>query len=531
VQANHEDRTVGDLVMLHRAGMLRANPEYQRGVVWSKSQKRLNALYEFVEGGFTLLDPVKDDDEAKFPAFIKAQPCPWGGKDFDALPASLREQFLNTPLRTANIATDRPNEVRDLFVRLQSGLPLNAQETRDAWPGQFTDFILWLGGKPELPRYPGHEFFKGPMGLGGEGDRGKTRLLAAQIALLFLSRRERGADYFSDIGSSAITEFYYRNIDFDRNSANARRLCQILTKLHQLLQPGHRPRLKAHDAIHLVLLVDALWDEYTRSWEEKLPKALDRFLAEMALAKTRRDSVHPNEFWVRYGQWTRVNSDRGDRIAHRHQFYLEKMLAYMQPLQFKDPDRAFGELERTILFYRQAKRCAVCDGQVAWNEVEVHHVAGHAAGGATDLRNGAVVHAHCHRRARPRARPSPRSSWGGRCWTPPAWDWSRRRGASPAAVHPADQRQDRDAPAKTRDHIEGELGRPVLGKAVSDRHGQPDIGRQEGHHRDEAEQFSDAGGQGDSSGRADGGLIGRGPRARHPRPQPQFARIRNKDLR
>jgi tRNA-dihydrouridine synthase B len=214
--ARQEIKTVGELIELKKVNMLTANPEYQRGAVWSRTQQRklidsvmrgyplpliylhhikkqvagmsredleiidgqqrINALYEFSEGAFTLFDPVKDDEVARFPAFIKAQPCAWAGKNSDQLDPELRRRFLETELTVAMIETDQINEVRDLFVRLQSGLPLNAQETRDAWPGQFTEFVLKLGGKPELPRYPGHDFFTRTLGMKPGSDRGKTRV-------------------------------------------------------------------------------------------------------------------------------------------------------------------------------------------------------------------------------------------------------------------------------------------------------------------------------------------------------------------
>ena len=116
-------------------------------------------MYFFKEGKFKLFDPVKDEAEARFPAFVKEQPCPWGGKDFEHLTRELQQRFLNTPLPVVMIETQDQNEVRDLFIRLQAGMPLNSQEKRDAWPGNFTEYILKVGGKPVLPRYPGHDFF------------------------------------------------------------------------------------------------------------------------------------------------------------------------------------------------------------------------------------------------------------------------------------------------------------------------------------------------------------------------------------
>lgn len=180
--------SVKDILELKRNGMLAANPEYQRGSVWIPDQQkrlvdslfrqyplpliylhhihneiggftrdgldvidgqqRINALFRFSEGGLRLFDPAKDAAIARFPAFIKDQPCEWGGKTFHELTTDLKEKFLNTPLSIVYITTDLPNEARDLFIRLQAGLPLNAQEKRDAWPGKFTDFVLRVGESP-----------------------------------------------------------------------------------------------------------------------------------------------------------------------------------------------------------------------------------------------------------------------------------------------------------------------------------------------------------------------------------------------
>jgi hypothetical protein len=435
MKANQEIKTIRELIQLKKAKMLAANPEYQRGAVWSRTQQRklidsvmrgyplpliylhhiktevagmaredleiidgqqrINALYEFSEGAFTLFDPVADDAVARFPAFIKAQPCTWAGKNCDQLDAETRTRFLDTPLTVAMIETDQVNEVRDLFVRLQSGLPLNAQETRDAWPGQFTDFILKVGGKPELPRYPGYSFFTRTLGMKPSSDRGKTRQLAAQLTMLFLARRA-GNERLCDINAGAINEFYYSNLDFNAELAEPQRLLAAMTKLEQILIPGKHPKLRGHDAMHAIMFVDSLMDDYAPTWQDRFPAALDQFLAGLANAKSDMDGTEPDEFWTQYGQWTRVNSDRGDNIARRHRFYVRKMREYMQPLTLKDPQRLFGELERTILFYEQGKLCAECDGSVDWHDCEIHHVEEHSQGGQTTLENGALVHKGCH---------------------------------------------------------------------------------------------------------------------------------------
>ena len=227
MQTNHLTKKVDHLLEWNRANMLAPNSEYQRGSVWTTPQKmrlvdsvmrgspiplidlnhirkevagaqrddfeiidgqqRIDALHEFMEGHFKLFDPIADEAAAQFPSFIKEQPCRWAGKSFEELDKEEQIRFRDTELSVVMIQTDAQNEARDLFIRLQAGMPLNAQEKRDAWPGNFTEYILKIGGKPEIPRYPGNEFFNAVM-KARKRNRGDYRQLAAQMFLLLMAR-------------------------------------------------------------------------------------------------------------------------------------------------------------------------------------------------------------------------------------------------------------------------------------------------------------------------------------------------------
>lgn len=429
---DHE-QTVAGVLELKANQMLSPNPEYQRGAVWTPAQKkklidsvlrgypipliyfhhirqvvgkltserfevidgqqRINALSEFREGAFKLFHPEQDAKEARFPEFIKRQPCPWGGKEFDDLTPELKDKFLGTRLPVVEIQTHDPHEARDLFVRLQAGMPLNSQEKRDAWPGQFTEFILRVGGKEKVDRFPGHDFFNLILRARQTKDRGKYRQLAAQVAVLYFSRRANGA--YRDINASALDDFYYENLDFDSNSEDAQRLLRVFEKLTTIFRDQKRPKIIAHETIHLVLLVDTLLDNYTRAWETHFATAFDEFRRKLVLAKETRDDERPDEYWLRYGVHTRVNSDRGETIQRRHQFFSVKMRDSLKP-QPKDPKRLFGPVERELIYYRDKKQCAECAGEVVWAEAEIHHVTQHSQGGRTLLDNGALVHSSCH---------------------------------------------------------------------------------------------------------------------------------------
>ncbi len=419
--------------------MMIANPEYQRGIVWNEAQQkrlidslfrgfklpliylhekkeeiagytrqgleiidgqqRLTAIHHYIEGSFRLFDPLTENNKAKFPRFLLDQPCPWGGKFFRELSSELQKKLLKTDLSLAMIQSNDTNEIRDLFVRLQAGSALNAQEQRDAMPGGMNEYILRLGGKPDVLRFPGHDFFKEVMGARPRSDRGKTRQLAAQITSLLLTQRSKKGGGLPDINAAAIDHLYYDNLDFDPDGAEGRRIWKTFDILHKLLRDGMLPRLKGHDAIHATLLVDRLRDDFSPAWQDEFVTALSAFLLNLKGANKLEESDPKYRFWSQYGTWTRVSSDRGEKIFLRHSFYVSEMLAAMPITVRKDSRRQFTEESRELVYLQQRMLCAVCRGSVRWEDAEIHHVEEHQQGGRTSLSNAALVHKECHPRS------------------------------------------------------------------------------------------------------------------------------------
>ena len=425
---NPEKITIQNLLELKKNSMLIVNPEYQRGAVWSENQQkklidsvlrgyplpliylhhkkriiagmqnegleiidgqqRINALHKFGENALKLFDPVKDDKVARFPNFVKAAPCPWARCDFLGLSEDLKKQFLSTEIFIVKITTDVDDEARDLFIRLQAGLPLNAQEKRDAWPGEFTELVLKFGGKQELVRYPGNDFFRRIIKRSSM-DRGEARQLCAQICMLFFERAAQGN--WIDIGTQAIDDYYYKNLGFDVNNPLVSRLSQVLDLAVQLFAGQTFPKLKGYEAIHIVLFIDSLLDDYTKGWQSTFMKSYDSFKANAAKEKKNREG----EYWFEFGALTQTGSDKARSLQRRHAFFLRKMLQELRPVLL-DQTRIFGEVEREIVYYRDGKRCAVCNEEIRWSDLEIHHVEEHQIGGLTVIENAVPVHKDCH---------------------------------------------------------------------------------------------------------------------------------------
>lgn len=219
--------------------------------------------------------------------------------------------------------------------------------------------------------------------------------------MLFMERWSKGADSFLDINNKRIDEFYYEHIDFDKASAEAKRFERVIQKAYETLFRPKARLFKPYEALHLLLLIDSLLDNYAPSWEGKLFDAIEKFREGLSKATKRRDEDdNPGPYWTRFGQYLYASSDRGVSIATRHQFFVAMMLGFLEPLAPLDKTRIFGPVEREYIYYRDGKKCQVCEQDLAWSDMEVHHVDGHASGGKTTTGNGAAVHSGCHPKGR-----------------------------------------------------------------------------------------------------------------------------------
>ena len=433
IEVNTE-RTVREIIDLKRAGFLKVNPEYQRGLRWDDVQKRMfidsifrgysipafyfhkientvanmtntfyeivdgqqriDAIYSYSEGGFALLDPANESGFG-FPNFVKDDPCPWGGKRFSELSDDIKDELMSHQLVVYDIATENENSIRDLFIRLQGGVPLSAQDKRDSWPGNFTEFVLATGGKSGVDKWPGKPVFKCVKPMNNESRR---RQLVAQTFMLYWTVRKDKK--FCDIKSSNIDDFYRRQVGFDAKSTEARDFLGICDKVGANLK-GWRT-LPGHYIIHLILLVDSLTRNYVAgTWEADLPEQLTNFDEKRkAAADKHKQGEDAGKYYTEYGQLTQTRSDGAITIRRRHAFFANEMLRMISPTKL-DGKRSFTDTQRQIVFFRDMELCQWCSmggktHKISWEESEIHHVTPHAAGGETEVGNAALMHKDCH---------------------------------------------------------------------------------------------------------------------------------------
>lgn len=426
--------TVEEIVNAWNDTSLKANPEYQRGSAWKghqqqalidslfrqypipplflheitakglgghksvryevvDGQQRIRALADFLGDKYPLLSP--DDKKLRLPNSLRSSLAPWGKRRFSELDAALQDQLAKRKLDVFVITgVTHEDEIRDLFIRLQSGTALSRQQIRDAWPGNIGPYIERLAGK--MDRTPAIDLFKlaDKRGDRSEDERDPymaDRQFCAQLLCLFLAR-ESDPCAAQSIGANDLDKLYHENPEFDPIGQSAQKFEAALrhtTKVCiaglEMEVEGPRGRKKKFTKLNLIstfLLVqdlskNPLFKINRQFYEQVAPRLCAPHLVNNA-----------------------TRSTSGPRIAEHYRLWREKVDGDVGIRL--DPKRAFDEEQKAEIYKSAEGKCAVCKETVDEGDDEYDHFpVAYRDGGKTVVENGRLVHKHHHPRGRP----------------------------------------------------------------------------------------------------------------------------------
>jgi len=195
-------------------------------------QQRLRAIWEYFDGDFGLpKDAEPIDGEAV------------AGCRYEQLPDELRMRFDVYPLDIVIIEEADDDEIREMFLRLQNGTSLKAQEKRNAYPGNMRAFIHQLASHPFFSR------------VGFSNSRFTHDLVAAQLVCLELAGEP------TNVKNADLNRMYKQQATFDAKSRNARNVQRILGILAEVF-PEKTPELERFNVISLYCVVEELLRQY-----------------------------------------------------------------------------------------------------------------------------------------------------------------------------------------------------------------------------------------------------------------------------
>lgn len=429
--------TTDELVAAWKDGSLKINDEYQRGAAWTQpqmqglidsifrqypippiflheirgkglggneairyeivdGQQRIRALADFHSDKFPLLEAT--DKRLRLPNSLRKLPAPWGSRRFSELDSKLRAQLATKGIDVFIIRElVDADEVRDLFIRLQSGTALSRQQIRDAWPGTIGPFIEQLAGK--LDRVPSIQLFKQidrrGMRNDDESDQyDSDRQFCAQLLCLFLAR-ERDIHAQQGIGASDLDKLYHDNTMFETTGETAKRFRETLERTSEVFVAASKHtakdqdqrvkrKFKKLDVIAVLQLIQDLSHNHQFKFDSQFSTKLAEHIVNGSDVSAVGKSTSGPAIAKYYADWRdKISEDIGIRL---------------------DSKRLFDDSDKRVIFERAQGKCGICGIRVEHSEAEYdHYPLAHTLGGKTVPENGRLVHAKCHPRGPVRA--------------------------------------------------------------------------------------------------------------------------------
>jgi len=340
-------------------------------------QQRLNAIFEFIDGKFSL-----SKKHHPFPEQLEEE---LEDASFQDLSKEYQEKFWSYLLTIEQLINATDYEIRDMFVRLnKNNVRLNAQELRNAlYEGDFKKLSYDLANEWT------EDFF-----------------LKNKILSLASIRRMGDAEYASELLVSMIygiqdkkkklDKYYADNEEMDEREIrklkrNFNKIIKLIIKILGDDIKTTRFRNKS-DFYSLFYVIFELLEEGYK-FNENIFDDIKKVLIEVH-KEARLDSDNP--VMVKYYEVTVNSPDAESSRRFRHKVLRE----LIEPLLIKtDKNRSFTETQKQFIWHMSKdKRCAICGKIVAkYEDYEPDHIIPWSKGGLTTIENAQITHKKCNR--------------------------------------------------------------------------------------------------------------------------------------
>lgn len=337
-------------------------------------QQRLRTIWEFRAGEFAL---ARDADP------INGFSC--SGKKYGDLDLDISTIFDAYPIDVVivdnAVQNDEEDEVRDMFLRLQNGTTLKAQEKRNAMPGQMRDFIKELAG---------HPFF---ASCKFSNSRFTFDHIAAQMVCLQMAGGP------TSVRDSDLNRMYAASKKFDTSSKTAKKVRWVLDYLQRAF-PSKTPELERYNVINLYCVASTLVENYVhQGTEEKLAKWLIGFETIRRKNETLVEDERDPQL-TEYRRLTSYSTDGEESIRGRLEFIEKRFFLDFPEIEPVDTIRTFTPEQRLAIFRKDEGCCQIkthCNGEkLGWADWHADHIVPHSKGGKTTVANGQVACAACN---------------------------------------------------------------------------------------------------------------------------------------
>jgi len=395
-------------------------PDYQRPPAWSRKQKQLlmdtilrnydipkfywrkvnradGVQYEVVDGQ-QRLRAIWEFEADEFPLPKDTDPIDGfkvAGLKHSQLPIEIMQKFdeysLDVIIIMDAIEDEQENEVRDMFLRLQNGTTLKAQEKRNAMTGTMRDFVRQTAG---------HPFF-------ASCHFANSRYAFDHIAAQTILTEINGGP--TNVRDADLNRMYRDHADFDPAGKVAKKVRRVFDFLKAAF-PEKTPELVRYNVISLYAIASQLIENYV--WQGLQAPLAQWFIAFEQERANNDTLIVGDEFdamfnlavqdptLIEYKRLTSQSTDTEESIRGRVELLEKRFFEACPTIEQTDPKRGFSHEQRLAIFRRDGGQCRVavkCDGvKVGWDNWHADHIIAHSKGGKTTVANGQLACVDCN---------------------------------------------------------------------------------------------------------------------------------------
>ncbi len=337
-------------------------------------QQRLRTIWEFKAGEFALAknaDPIDGIDIASKKYTDLDMDI---GMVFDAYP-------VDVVIVDDAIQNEEEDEVRDMFLRLQNGTTLKAQEKRNAMPGKMRDFVKSLAS---------HEFYKNCKFT---DSRFTFDHIAAQMTCLEMAGGPTG------VRDGDLNRMYKENSGFDPNGKIAKKVGRVLDYLLRAF-PEKTPELERYNAITLYCLASTLIQNFVHEGTEQ---DLATWFINFETQRRKQEDLEEDQRdpqLIEYRRLTSYSTDGEESIRGRMEFMEKRVFLALPDIPTIDIIRDFTHEQRLAIYRKDDGCCKIqthCSGEkLGWSDWHADHILPHSKGGKTTVANGQVSCPACN---------------------------------------------------------------------------------------------------------------------------------------
>ncbi len=394
-----------------RRARIDPKPAYQRGPVWSQNhqqlfidsvlrgfdipkfylrrvnegpydwevidgQQRLRAIWGFLRNEY----PVSDDSDPIEKHGI-------AGKNFEDLQDQLVDSFLAYELAIVTVEEADDQEVEDMFLRLQNGMPLNSAEKRNAISGSIRNFVHGLAENNRLMT----------DSVAFANSRYSHDEVIAQMVLIEMHRGP------TSVRHTQLKELYQNNRNFNENSSVANKVKRVLNFLGKAF-PQKSPELSKVNLLSLYTLASETLTKY--SIADRANEFGNWFIGFENRRRQDEDKPedHRDERMVSYQLAVLQQTANLASQEERRRILTEDLLTMIPDLILLDDQRLFTHDQRAAIFRKARGKCANpgksgdCLVECGWNDIHADHLVPYSKGGRTTVANGQLLCRNCNLR-------------------------------------------------------------------------------------------------------------------------------------